>query len=76
MRGLYDDALESIIKQWEESKLGHYLSKTDLNELKNTITFQLEALGILCHYLYDDDIYWIISGTGYDTLVDTMALKK
>lgn len=88
--GVFDPRLDELIGGWIRIKVGFYPSNESISELKNTITIQLEALGILDHYIEDYDHQvseyesflvkncpcWIIRGDSYRKALYALSLKK
>lgn len=88
--GVFDPRLDELISDWVKEKAGLCPSYGTISELKNIIIIQLEALGILDHYLADYDYHvsedesflindclgWIMRGEGLRKALYSLSIKK
>lgn len=75
--GFYDNYLHQCVADWLKDSTGREFSDESVRTIKNAITIQLEALGVIRHVMDEySSLIWYFNDANYTKTLRSLALKR
>ena len=75
--GFYDHYMQQSVADWLKDSTGRVFSDDVVRSVKNAITIQLEALGVIRYVLDEvDGLCWYFNDTVYPKILRSLAFKR